>query len=138
LRRKAGKALLLLLACVLTFAVFNGILFQKKVNSRPLPSFYKKGVFHLHSTFSDGLGTIEEICRDARRQNLDFVILTDHGRPNRPASVASGWNQETLLIGASEFSLQAGTWTRPATASRNTNSPPKRRKPSMRSSATGA
>ncbi|MDD8012507.1 MAG: CIA30 family protein [Acidobacteriota bacterium] len=108
MRRKAGKALLLLLACVLTFAVFNGILFQKKVNSRPLPSFYKKGVFHLHSTFSDGLGTIEEICRDARRQNLDFVILTDHGRPNRPASVASGWNQETLLIGASEFSLQAG------------------------------
>ncbi len=108
MRRKAGKALLLLLAAALAFTVFNGVFFQKRTNSRPLPSYYKKGVFHVHSTFSDGLGTAEEICREARSQNLDFVILADHGRPNRPASAASAWNQETLLIGASEFSLQAG------------------------------
>jgi hypothetical protein len=108
LLKKIFKTLALVLALALAVVVFNGISFQQKLNNRPLPSFYKKGVFHLHSVFSDGLGTIEEICRDAGAQDLDFVILTDHGRPNRPASAATAWKQGTLLIGASEFSLHAG------------------------------
>jgi hypothetical protein len=102
------KALALLLALAVIIVFYNGISFQQKVNNRPLPSFYKKGVFHMHSVFSDGLGTVEEICRDASAQDLDFVILTDHGRPNRPASAATAWRLGTLLIGASEFSLHAG------------------------------
>ena len=48
------------------------------INNRPLPSFYKKGVFHLHSTFSDGLGTVAEICRDASRPEPGFR------HPDRP------------------------------------------------------
>lgn len=106
--KKFAKALALALAAAMAVIVFNGLSFQKKVNNRPLPSYYKKGVFHLHSIFSDGLGTIEEIGRDAGAQDLDFVILTDHGRPNRPASGATAWKHGTLLIGASEFSLNEG------------------------------
>jgi len=106
--RKAGKALLLLLAAALAFTAFNGIFFAKRSNNRPLPPHYKKGVFHMHSLFSDGLGTSEEICRDAGALNLDFVILTDHGRPNLRSSAATAWSHDTLLIGASEFSLHAG------------------------------
>ncbi|MCU0276936.1 MAG: hypothetical protein MUF02_08850, partial [Acidobacteria bacterium] len=106
--RKAGKALLLLLAAALAFTAFNGIFFAKRSNNRPLPPHYKKGVFHMHSLFSDGLGTSEEICRDAGDLNLDFVILTDHGRPNLRSSAATAWSHDTLLIGASEFSLHAG------------------------------
>lgn len=106
--RKAGKALLLLLAVALAFTAFNGIFFAKRSNNQPLPSHTKKGVFHMHSLFSDGLGTSEEICRAAGALNLDFVILTDHGRPNLRSSAASAWSQDTLLIGASEFSLHAG------------------------------
>jgi hypothetical protein len=108
LLKKIFKALALILAAALAVIVFNGISFQKRVNNRPLPSFYKKGVFHLHSIFSDGMGSVEEISRVARGQNLDFVVLTDHGRPNRQASAATAWKNDTLLIGASEFSLQAG------------------------------
>jgi hypothetical protein len=78
------------------------------VNNRPLPSYYKKGVFHVHSRFSDGAGTVDEISRDARGQHLDFVILSDHGRPNRLATAATAWMNDTLVIGASEFSLHAG------------------------------
>ncbi len=106
--KKTGKTLGFLAAAVLAFVLFNGLSFQQRVNNRPLPSFYKKGVFHLHSTFSDGLGTVSEICRDAAGQNLDFVILTDHGRPNRESSAATAWRDGSLLIGASEFSLHAG------------------------------
>lgn len=87
---------------------FNSFSFQKRTNNRPLPSYYKKGVFHVHSDFSDGSGSREEICRDARGQGLDFVILTDHGRPNLQASAATAWIHDTLLIGASEFSLNSG------------------------------
>ena len=106
--KRIGKALALLAAATLALSVYNGISFQKRINSRPLPSEYKKGAFHLHSLFSDGSGSIEEITRAARAQKLDFVILTDHGRPNLKSAAATCWSHDTLLIGASEFSLHAG------------------------------
>lgn len=106
--KKIGRAFALLAAAALVVGVYNGISFQKRINSRPLPSAYKKGAFHVHSLFSDGSGSSEEICRAASAQKLDFVILTDHGRPNLRASAATSWNNDILLIGASEFSLQTG------------------------------
>lgn len=106
--KKLAKALALVLAAAMAVIVFNGITFQKKVNNRPLPSYYKKGAFHVHSTFSDGAGSVAEISRDARAQNLDFVILSDHGLPNRRATAATAWLNDTLVIGSSEFPLQAG------------------------------
>jgi len=108
LLKKLLRSLALLLALAMAVIVFNGVSFQKRVNNRPLPSYYKKGVYHIHSSFSDGAGSVEEICRDARGQSLDFVILSDHGRPNRQAAAATAWLNETLLIGASEFSLHSG------------------------------
>jgi len=108
LLKKVFKAILVILAIAIAVTAFNSFSFQKRINNRPRPSFYKKGVFHVHSSFSDGFGSMEEICRDARGQDLDFVILTDHGRPNLQASAATAWIHDTLLIGASEFSLHCG------------------------------
>ena len=106
--RKTGRLVALLAAAALAVIVYNGVSFQKRINNRPLPSDCKKGVFHLHSLFSDGSGSIEEISRAAGALHLDFVMLTDHGRPNLAASAATAWINDTLLIGGSEFSLQAG------------------------------
>jgi len=108
LLKKFFKASLAVLAIVIAVTAFNSLAFQKRNNNRPLSSYYKKGVFHLHSSFSDGRGGMDEICRDASAQALDFVILTDHGRPNLQASAATAWIHDTLLIGASEFSLHSG------------------------------
>jgi hypothetical protein len=108
LLRKIARACAFLAAATLAVAVYNGISFQKRINNRPLPAEYKKGVFHLHSLLSDGSGSVEDICRAAGAQKLDFVILTDHGRPNPGSSAATAWSHDTLLIGASEFSLHAG------------------------------
>ncbi|NLI70447.1 MAG: CehA/McbA family metallohydrolase [Firmicutes bacterium] len=36
------------------------------------------GNVHIHSTYSDGTGTIEEIIGAANRAGLDFIIITDH------------------------------------------------------------
>jgi hypothetical protein len=106
--KKFFKALLFVFAVLLAIMAYNSLSFHKKINSHPLPTYYKKGVFHLHSTFSDGLGNTEAIVRAAQNQKLDFVILTDHGRPNLRASAATAWFRDTLLIGASEFSLNCG------------------------------
>ncbi len=108
MKKKLLKIFLLLLGIFLIAIAFSSLSFRQKVNQTPLPSYYKKGVYHLHSNFSDGRGTIDEICRDARSQGLDFVILTDHGRPNLQASAATAWLHDVLLVGASEFSLHAG------------------------------
>jgi hypothetical protein len=108
LKRKFFKFFFSLIIIFLIIVGFISLSFKQRINNRPLPSFYKKGAFHVHSSFSDGRGGIDEISRDAKRSNLDFVILTDHGRPNLPASAATGWINDILLIGASEFSLNEG------------------------------
>lgn len=36
------------------------------------------GALHIHSVYSDGTGTVEEIINYAREVGLDYLILTDH------------------------------------------------------------
>lgn len=39
---------------------------------------HSPGALHIHSTFSDGTGDLEEIARDARRAGLEWIGMTDH------------------------------------------------------------
>ncbi len=45
--------------------------FEKKSN-------YISGIIHVHSEYSDGGGTVEEIAQAAKDAGRDFVVLTDH------------------------------------------------------------
>lgn len=66
--------------------------------------FDYKGAVHLHSTYSDGNGSIEEIMAAANDAGLDFVVLTDH---NTLAAAAEGhekWHKSTLLVVGAEIS----------------------------------
>lgn len=74
------------------------------VNAGP----YLKGSYHMHSTYSDGKGTISHLVKSAKEAGLDWIILTDHGSPNLGSQHASGWYDGVLLIGASEHSSDAG------------------------------
>jgi hypothetical protein len=38
-----------------------------------------RGAIHIHSTRSDGTGTVDEIAAAAARAGLQFVVITDHG-----------------------------------------------------------
>lgn len=38
-----------------------------------------RGVIHVHTSRSDGTGTVDEVAAAAARAGLDFVIFTDHG-----------------------------------------------------------
>jgi hypothetical protein len=65
------------------------------------------GAYHVHSTRSDGTGTIDDIARAAAAAGLAFVIVTDHGdgtRPPDPPQYVHG----VLVIEAVEISTSGG------------------------------
>jgi hypothetical protein len=39
-----------------------------------------RGAWHVHTTRSDGLGTLAEVIGAARAAGLQFVVVTDHNR----------------------------------------------------------
>jgi hypothetical protein len=66
-----------------------------------------RGAWHVHTTRSDGSGSVEEVAAAAARAGLAFVIFTDHGdgrrAPNRPA-----YHAGVLCIDAVEISTTGG------------------------------
>ena len=72
------------------------------------PPFEVVGVYHIHTKFSDGQRSPEAIAKIAGRQGLDFIILTDHGRPNRASLASQGWKNNTLVLAGSELSTNRG------------------------------
>ena len=67
-----------------------------------------KGCVHIHSTYSDGSSTPEEIAAIAREANLDFAIITDHNTLSALADGKEGWYDSVLLLIGVELSLEAG------------------------------
>jgi hypothetical protein len=65
------------------------------------------GAVHVHSTRSDGTGSVDAIADAASRAGLRFVVMTDHGdgtRPPDPPRYRSG----VLVIDAVEISTKSG------------------------------
>jgi hypothetical protein len=65
------------------------------------------GAYHVHTTRSDGAFTPDQVADAARRANLQFVILTDHGDASRapdPPRYVNG----VLVIDAVEISAVEG------------------------------
>lgn len=66
------------------------------------------GAYHLHTRFSDGRGRVEDVVKAARKNQLDFIILTDHGNPNSACLQSQGWRQGVLVLAGSELSTNRG------------------------------
>jgi hypothetical protein len=59
------------------------------------------GAIHIHSTYSDGSGTVDEIVKAAREVGLDYIVLTDHNTLRAKTDNKEGWHGDTfLLVGA--------------------------------------
>lgn len=67
-----------------------------------------EGVYHIHSTFSDGRKTLDEIAKLASSAGLNFIILTDHGSPNYKSYSSQGWMEGVLVLAGSELSVSRG------------------------------
>jgi hypothetical protein len=65
-------------------------------------------VVHLHSTYSDGTGTVKQIARAARRAGADVVILTDHDTLAAKRNGEEGWYDGVLLLVGEEVSPRRG------------------------------
>ena len=73
----------------------------------PANAMTVRGAYHVHSTVSDGTGSIDDIAAAASRAGLQFVILTDHGDGTRvpgPPTYRSG----VLCIEAVEVNTTGG------------------------------
>ena len=62
------------------------------------------GVVHVHSTHSDGTGTVRQIAAAARHNGLDFVLLTDHDTLAAKERGEEGWYGPVLVVVGEEVS----------------------------------
>ena len=106
--KRISKIFFIIIVVYFIIALLTTIGYRQKANPNALPHYYQRGVYHMHTQFSDGSGTVGELVRVANKQNLNFIIITDHGRPNRKSTAATSWQDNVLIIGASEFSLNCG------------------------------
>jgi DNA polymerase (family X) len=53
-----------------------------------------KGTFHMHTKYSDGSNTIEEMAESARNMGLNYIGISDH---SRSAFYARGLNRDEIL-----------------------------------------
>lgn len=72
-----------------------------------LPANLVAGAYHVHSSRSDGSGTVEEIAQAASHSGLRFVILTDHGDATRVPDPPQ-YRHGVLCIDAVEISTTSG------------------------------
>lgn len=56
------------------------------------------GALHIHSVYSDGTGTVDEIINYAREVGLDYLILTDHNTVKALKEGYEGWYGDTLFL----------------------------------------
>lgn len=66
-----------------------------------------RGAYHIHTTRSDGSGTIDEVAAAAAKAGLRFIVLTDHGDGTRPP-LAPAYKSGVLVIDAVEISTEGG------------------------------
>jgi hypothetical protein len=61
-------------------------------------------VVHVHSTHSDGSGTVPQIARAAKRAGIDVVLLTDHDTLEAKRRREERWYEDVLVLVGEEVS----------------------------------
>ncbi len=106
------KILRIVFVVFLIYALWLGVgmLSYKQHDSTPIQdSFHEiQGVYHIHTTHSDGTKTPEEIAKIASFASINFIIITDHGNPNFESISAEGWKEDVLVLAGSELSTSRG------------------------------
>ena len=112
MKLKKKKIFFLLLILFLLYALwlgFNILTFKTYKDTLPKTSPLEiEGVYHIHTTFSDGKKDLDEIAQIASLAALDFIILTDHGSPNYDSYANQGWKEKVLVLAGSELSVSRG------------------------------
>ena len=75
--------------------------------SMPSPRTTIAGAIHVHTTRSDGAGSVDDVAAAAARAGLQFVVVTDHGNGQR-APIAPDYRSGVLLIDGVEIGTDGG------------------------------
>jgi hypothetical protein len=117
--KKIARAALVVLALYAAWLAYSELSFRRYGNpggtsaaAAPGPggavTHELQGVYHIHTTFSDGHATVDEVAARAARERLDFVVLTDHGNPNAASLRAAGPRKGVLVLAGSELNVNRG------------------------------
>jgi hypothetical protein len=71
----------------------------------PPPSGEIRGAYHVHTTRSDGRGTLADVVRAAKQAGLQFLVVTDH---NVLAPEDQGYHDGVLVVEGTEVSTAFG------------------------------
>ncbi len=98
---------LLALAALLLVAwgAWGARVLARRPQRPPPPAGELRGAWHVHTTRSDGLGTLDEVLRAARQAGLQFLVVTDH---NLVTPAEGGWHDGVLVVEAHEASTRWG------------------------------
>jgi hypothetical protein len=77
---------------------------RRAPRTAPVPGEVR-GAWHVHTTHSDGTGSIDEVVRAARAAGLQFVVVCDH---NVLTPAEAGYRDGVLVIEATEISSVYG------------------------------
>ncbi len=104
--KKIKKYFLIIAFFVFIYYLISGIYLS--FYSPEKSNNYIWGMYHVHSTMSDGIFPPEKIAIEANKANVGFVLLTDHGAPNFKASAFRKKIKGVYFIGGSESGLPEG------------------------------
>jgi len=66
------------------------------------------GAVHVHTTYSDGAGSVPEVAAVARRVGLEFVIISDHQRLEALRDGWEGYHDGRLVLIGAELRSRGG------------------------------
>jgi hypothetical protein len=101
-RRVLASLVLLLLAAYAGFAIRTRA--HRAAAVPPAPG-EARGAWHVHTTRSDGRGTLDEVVAAARDAGLQFVVVTDH---DRLVPAEQGYRDGVLVVEGTESSTVLG------------------------------
>lgn len=109
-RHRTGRIITLIL--ILTLVITFIDLWQERPRAHLVPTddavYRYAGGIHIHSRYSDGSGTVEEIADAARRTGLDFVVLSDHSTLQPYLDGKQRYYDRILMLVGEEVNTSAG------------------------------
>ena len=108
------KSLKILVAAGFLLWIADGFLIMRSESPRlapdPAPGLPPRysGVIHIHSTYSDGGGSVEDIVRAGQNAGPDFLVLTDHDTMQPLIDGHQGYHDDLLLLVGEEVNTSAG------------------------------
>jgi hypothetical protein len=69
-----------------------------------------RGDSHLHTVYSDGKRTPEQLVADARAAGLDFIVSTEHNTSSSQLQWGDHATEDLLILNGEEVTTRSGHW----------------------------